>query len=134
MQAAATSPSCDAYEAAGQRLFFDGDKLLKNGSIPTATHLFGLAAECAIKHRMTSVPGGDRHLPQKHLPELIDDAKKWFSGRQALSLRILISKPDFMVNWSVHNRYWPNHSFSSDICQIYRDQARRTLIAARVAT
>jgi hypothetical protein len=121
------------YHGAGRRLFTDGVRLFQGARYATATHVLGLAAECAIKECMNNIPGGDRDLPRKHLPELIDDAKLWFSGRRKSGMAQLLKSRSYMAGWRIENRYWSDEAFDDQSCQRYLDDARRTLIAGGIS-
>ena len=71
----------DDYRQSALRWLNDGHCLLAAERYGGASHAYGLAAECALKHAMKLLPGGQRKLPHHHLPDLIDDGKRWFSGR-----------------------------------------------------
>ena len=117
----------DDYPGASRRLYQDANHLYSQSRFATATHLFGLAAECAIKTFLDNIPGGDRQIPKKHIPELLDDAKLWLQGRQRSHLLNVISHPDYMHGWMIHNRYWPDTGFNKDDCERFRHDAYRTL-------
>ncbi|MEA3259794.1 MAG: hypothetical protein U9Q93_07020 [Pseudomonadota bacterium] len=120
----------DNFKQSALRWFNDGECLFKATRYGGASHAFGIAAECALKHAMDNLPGGERELPYKHLPELIDDAKRWFSGRTSRGLYQLINSQSYMAEWSIGNRYWPDNSFSQEASERFRDHARRTCMAA----
>ena len=119
----------EAYDEAAIRCYRDGKTLYAASRYPNACHLFGLAAECALKAAMEKIPGAKRDLPRKHLPNLREDARKWLSGRKFNGLRMLLDKTDYMRGWTVENRYWPDHAFSQGLCETHQDHARRTLLA-----
>jgi len=119
----------DDYQAAGERMYQDANALYDNARYGTATHLFGLAAECAIKSSLQRQPGTTTALPYKHIPELIDDAKRLMSGRRRSYLVSLISHPDYMAGWKVVNRYWSDELFNIAQCRKYRDDANKTIQA-----
>jgi hypothetical protein len=120
----------DDFKQSALRWLKDGECLLQANRHGGATHAFGLAAECALKHAMDNLPGGERELPHKHLPELIDNAKLWLQGRTHRGLYQLINTPDYMEQWTIANRYWPDDQFSQKTAERYHDHARRTCIAA----
>lgn len=117
------------YEGAGRRLYEDADTLYQAQRVATATHLFGLAAECALKACMNNVPGGDRDIPHKHLPELLDDAKLWLNHRRRSHLWNVISHLDYMRGWRIANRYWPDEHFTVDHCGLCKRHARQAIVA-----
>ena len=85
----------DDYREAAMRWLQDGDCLLRSNRFGGASHAFGLAAECAVKHAMDRLPGGERELPRRHLPDLIDDGKRWFSGRTQRGLYQLLNSTGY---------------------------------------
>lgn len=117
------------FQEAGRRLYNDADCLLNKQRHATASHLFGLAAECALKVCMDHVPGGDRELPKKHLPGLLNDAKTWLKGRKRRHLFQVINHPDYMHGWHISNRYWPSSEFTEEKCRKYRHDAYQALTA-----
>ena len=121
----------DDFAEAGLRLFKDGDHLFNEGRYGTATHLFGLSAECALKACMQNFLSASRTLPRCHLPELADHARLWFKGRRRNAIGLLLKKADYMAGWIIDNRYWPNSAFSRDQCVLCRDHSRRTLYAVK---
>lgn len=121
----------DNFAEAGLRLFKDGDHLFKEGRYGTATHLFGLSAECALKACMQNLPSASHTLPRCHLPELAGRARLWFKGRRQSGISQLLMKVDYMAGWIIDNRYWQNAAFSRDQCVLFRDHSRRTLYAIK---
>lgn len=119
----------DDYIEAGRRMYNDADVLFDIKSYPTATHLYGLAAECAIKEALKRVPGGEREIPRKHIPLLLDDAKRWLSGRSRTHLFNVIKNPDYMSGWDIGNRYWPNDQFDERSSKKIRRDALKALSA-----
>lgn len=121
----------DNFAEAGLRLFKDGDQLFKEERYGTATHLFGLSAECALKACMQYLPSASRTLPRCHLPELAGRARLWFKGRHQRGIGQLLKRADYMAGWIIDNRYWQNDAFSRDQCALFRDHSRRTLYAIK---
>ncbi|MCB2262411.1 MAG: hypothetical protein LGR52_05655 [Candidatus Thiosymbion ectosymbiont of Robbea hypermnestra] len=119
------------YADAALRCYQDGDTLFQRQRYPNATHLFGLAAECALKLLLEKIPGM-QEIPHKHLPELRDDVLRMLSGRGNNGVRQLLNMEDYMVDWKIANRYWPRQAFSLSSCKTYRDHSRRTLHAVGI--
>ena len=116
----------DNYSQASQRLHKDANTLYDLQRYETAGHLYGLSAECSIKTFILQQPG-QTNVPFKHLPELLDDAKRLMSGRVRSHLLNLISRPDYMAGWQVANRYWADQQFSQQQCKDYKQDATDTL-------
>ena len=69
------------YREAALRHMKDAEALAKGKRWGGAGHLVGFAAECALKHRITSLRTENETL-KRHFPGLIEIAKKTF-GRTA---------------------------------------------------
>ena len=119
----------DDFQQAARRWLQDGECLRRSDRRGGATHAYGLAAECALKHAMDIIPGGERNLPSKHLPELVDNAKRWLHGRANSGLFQLLSRSDYMADWCIGNRYWADGQFTATAVALHRDHARRTCAA-----
>ena len=124
----------ECYPQAASRLFHDGEMLRHNQRFATACHLYGLAAECALKACMKAIPGSARQLPRKHLPEIADDARRWLNSKRHRGLLQLLARTDYMHGWEVQNRYWASERLTEAECGHFRDHARRTLYAALAGT
>ena len=122
----------EAYAEAAERLYRDGTSLQEKNSVATASHLYGLAAECALKECLRQFVKSTTDMPRKHLPDLLNDVKRLVAGRKFNGLVGLLGKGDYMDGWKIDNRYWATATFTAPQCDHYRDHARRTLIAARL--
>jgi hypothetical protein len=120
----------ECFPQAARRLFEDGELLRNNQRFATACHLYGLAAECALKACMKGVPGNSRQLPYRHLPEIANDARRWLTSKRHKGLLQLLGNVEYMRGWDVQNRYWSIDYFTEGDCVRFRDHARRTLYAA----
>lgn len=114
------------YAEAAQRLHKDANTLYDHERFATASHLYGLSAECSIKAFMQQQPGQER-VPFKHLPELLDDAKRLMSGRRRSHLVNLISQPNYMAGWQIGNRYWADQHFSQQQCRQFKCDSENTV-------
>lgn len=93
-------------KAAAVRLYESADRLHGNGQRHVAAYLFGLAAECALKHVAAGIPtGGGGDLQWLHFPELRSALRKLLSGRSADGLRRLVERQDFLNQWEIRIRY-----------------------------
>lgn len=81
---------------------------------------------------MQNIAGAKRDLPRKHLPELIDDAKRWLTGRKCSNMLRILNGSNFMAGWRIENRYWPDNAFTEDGCRNIRKDARRICGASGV--
>ena len=120
-----------SYAEAALRCFQDGNTLYGQQRYPNASHLFGLAAECALKVLLSNLPGVDE-APHTHLPQLRDDVLRMLSRRSNNGVRQLVGKSNYMDQWDIANRYWPAEAFGKTSCEIHRNHSRRTLYATGV--
>jgi len=103
LRMSAAMPAWQAdYADAAVRHYQDGDTLLQKQRYPNATHLFGLAAECALKTLLAKIPGA-QGVPHRHLPKLRDDALRMLSRRSNNGVRQLLNRSDYMVDWDIAN-------------------------------
>lgn len=116
----------DNYQKSGRRLHIDANHLMDKQRHATACHLYGLAAECGIKAFIEAQPGR-QNIPHKHLPSLIDDAKRLLGGRTRAHLLNVISAPDYMAGWRVDNRYWDEACFTPAQCAKYKADSNKVL-------
>ncbi len=121
-----TEHNLDNFALAGKRLHDDASVLFGRQRYGTASHLFGLSAECSIKAFMVQQPG-QQNAPRKHIPELLDDAKRLLSGRSRSHLLNLISSPDYMAGWEIGNRYWSDAQFNHDQCKKLKVDSEKAL-------
>lgn len=112
------------FSQAGRRMNSDANYLYGRQSYGTASHLYGLSVECAIKEFIRQQPG-QNVVPRKHLPDLLDDAKRLMSGRRRGHMLNLISRSDFMAGWEIGNRYWSDDCFTREQCKQFREDSRR---------
>ncbi len=92
------------YESAAVRHFDDATTLRNLGRTDNAGHLIGFAAECAIKHRISSLRPGV-NVPQGHFPEILIAARKHLGQRSGYTGMYTIVKNDIFKRWSVNKRY-----------------------------
>ncbi len=76
-----------------------------------AGYLFGIAAECAVKHMVARLPITAPHDKDRifhaHFPELRTLLRDALAGRQGLALMRFINNNSFMNNWAIAMRYAP---------------------------
>lgn len=92
------------YESAAARHFQDADLLKTAGKLDNAGHLIGFAAECAIKHKMTSlhtISGS----PHGHFPDILIIARKHLGQRAGYTSMFDVIKAEIFVGWNVNRRY-----------------------------
>jgi hypothetical protein len=116
----------ERYDQAALRHYTDAELLAEGGRYDGAGHLIGFAAECAIKH---AVPAG-QSVPHKHLPELIEAAKKVLRGLRHRKLFDLLGRSDFMIGWKVDDRYAADATVTQAQYELWRKSTQRALGAA----
>ena len=93
------------YESAALRHFEDAAALQASDKIDNAGHLVGFAAECAIKHRISSLRPGE-NTPQGHFPEILIAARKQLGPRSQYTGMYDVLKGDIFYGWNVNHRYY----------------------------
>ncbi len=118
------------YADAAQR-HFDDAKLLHTqvpSRLANASHLYGFAAECALKCMMLG-RGNSGRVPKGsigHLPLLLQELKNHSiaNGNAALLIRIKKSATG-LSEWRVEQRYDKQSAFSAQIVGAEADSARK---------
>jgi hypothetical protein len=110
----------------------------KTGLHCVAGYLYGIAAECAIKHIMRHA-GLTAHLPKgkdknnpmyAHFPSLKILLRNYIQGRMAQVLRPVLDD-QFMQDWDISMRYTATRSVSKKKVDHWRNQARSIIITMR---
>ena len=103
------------------------------GRWDNAGHLLGFAAECAIKFAIVELRSG-QGAPRKHMPELVDDAKKCFHGRVKKhgDIKKVVQLPTYFSGWDVSDRYRPDDAVDEAAYSQWHEHARRTLGAVKL--
>jgi hypothetical protein len=119
------------YEQAAVRHYLDAEQLAGTGRLDGAGHLMGFAAECAIKHAISALRP-TAPAPHRHLPELVETAKKALQGVRAGPLLALFRTPGYFAGWSVDGRYHTDGSVTAVQYEQWRRHTQRTLAAAHL--
>jgi hypothetical protein len=99
----------------------DADSLFDNKRYANADHLYGLAAECALKAVMLGLDptivdkNGDflNASDKKHIDKLWDHFRLFLQGRNASSLLIHISSSNNPFHkWTINSRYSHQKTFN----------------------
>lgn len=121
----------DDYIDAAQRHYQDG-KLLHEQSPPrlaNASHLYGLAAECALKAIMRKVlPNTTFGGRTGHIPELFTEFKSHKSAKDAKLLTRVSSCALGLTNWSVQQRYQAEMAFELEVVATQAESAHKLLV------
>ena len=123
-------------EKSAERHYLAGEHL---GSCPRhkaiAGYLYGIAAECAIKHMMQQ--SNIRPLPDRrqdpfyaHFPELKGLLSNLIQGRGAAQFQRFLCD-DFMQEWDVKMRYAPDKDIDQRKVDKWRNHANNALNAMR---
>lgn len=115
---------------AAYRHYEDGRALFDKGRFDNAGYHFGLAAECAIKHKLLEckVFTNDAAI-RAHWPDLRNLACQAISGRQAAPVRGLLDRrsPQYMQNWAIGMRYSANGEVDKRRAECWRDDANEAI-------
>ena len=107
--------------SAARRYLEAGETLVATSRKDIAGYLFGIAAECALKHIMAN--SGMRPLPNNerwndpfyaHFEELKGMLRERAYGRLATDIRRYAESSSFMQHWDVSMRYSDGKSVKTD--------------------
>jgi hypothetical protein len=127
-------------EAAGRHAT-DAKLLDAAGRLHNANHLWGFAAECALKAVLRAVdatlfePNGTPKRPYKeHIDQLWPLVATFMSGRSEAYLSGLLPATDPFDRWSVHGRYDANADAPDTVTHdVHRRGAEVCLLALELA-
>lgn len=119
---------------AHNRHWEDGLSLFQSQRWANADHLFGIAAECGLKHLMLvfGMPydsGKNRPLKKEdlaHINKIWDRFESYRSGH-AQGASYILPVANLFNNWDVSQRYAPRSEFN----QVYTEQHRQGATAVR---
>lgn len=123
----------DAHE----RHLDDADHLRNGARYANADHLYGVAAECGMKHLMAGfgmkVTNGDVPVAdRKHADELWARYESYRSGHR-LGARYVLASSNPFHDWSIHQRYAPRTSFDRSIVAPHAAAAHRVHVLVKQA-
>lgn len=121
----------EKFAAAALRHYEDADTLAVSERLDGAGHLIGFSAECAIKHAVLSLRS-DINTMRGHFPELIDIAKRHLNLRAHHGLYTVLKNPLFMQGWKVEDRYSDNGLITKQRYDLWRNQTRALMYAAKL--
>lgn len=132
------------FASAASRHFKDASYLHDDDRLPTADHLYGFAAECAVKSlllRYTEVTMGSpkpqashpddpsRVIEFGHVNELIPEVRLFARGRRGARMCAALGKDlQAFRQWRVRYRYEDGSYAQADVVTRRRDAAHRILI------
>lgn len=114
-----------------RRCFQDAETLFRSGRLGTPDHLYGLAAECALKAILVGLKVICDLSPERRYKVHID--KLWGEyllavssrGRSARSLSLDSYNP--FISWLSEHRYWDDGAFDADRVSKHREGARKAI-------
>ena len=97
----------EKYDSAAIRHYEDAQLLRTSGKLDNAGHLVGLAAECAIKHKISTFKLNS-NKPHGHFPDFLMVARKHLNGRGSYPYPEMfnIVKQNIFSGWSINRRYY----------------------------
>lgn len=117
------------YASAALRHFMDAEILMEHRRWGGAGHLFGFAAECAIKHRIETLRP-EQDTPHGHFPQILEAARRHLASRRDIAMHAVLRLPNLMDRWTVSLRYSHDNRVSKLDCDLWRDHASRLIGAA----
>jgi hypothetical protein len=121
------------FWGASRRHLGDANFLYNSGRLDNADHLFGLAAECAVKYALlcsgvkADPPRGIEQRFANHIDKLRNEASQYLQSRKALNLAALLLDPGYFANWKVHDRYEADNFVDRNRCTLHACHARATV-------
>lgn len=94
----------EEYQSAAHRHFEDALTLQSSGRLDNAGHLIGFAAECAIKHKITTLRP-QNNSPHGHFPDFLITARKHLVSRNNYTSMYDVLKGPVFDGWNVNRRY-----------------------------
>lgn len=119
------------FQDACDRHWDDGECLLAKGQLANADQLFGLAAECGLKHTMLrlgmnvdseGVPTEKAH--RVHIDRLWETFHAFANDRNGARYASYLPANNPFSKWSIHNRYAHRRHFTNDTVGAHRDGAK----------
>jgi hypothetical protein len=143
-----TSPTASVFDfsAAARRHYDDAEHLLSNNRLPSADHLAGLAAECALKAILLRFLGASlgpsgkpistinsKNVPHGHLPTLWANLPLVATGRSGAQFAALINRANPFGAWDVADRYRNGATITHSRVQGHISEAKKILVAYQTA-
>lgn len=121
----------DNYRSAALRHLADAKTLNTTRRFDNAGHLIGFAAECAIKHQLSTL-----RQPQEvsgHFPELLLAARKRLGARSQYSITMYqVVKEEIFAGWNVNRRYHATGHTSEEEMKRWLAQTQRLFACAKL--
>jgi hypothetical protein len=116
------------YSDSAGRLFKDAETLYHGQRWETAGHLYGVAAECAVK---ATLERGGLRIDKKsglktHFPALVGAVSLNAQGRHTMTV---FNRPGFLDSWKVDTRYAENDgTIEQTLCAAWRQDTADMLL------
>ncbi|WP_292038229.1 hypothetical protein [Massilia sp. UBA6681] len=124
------------YSSAAARHWSDAELLLENTRFDNADHLYGIAAECAVKTAIvTGHRVNDEQLPKKyweHIDALWDLVPVQQLSRNYPGMVAIMKLANPFSDWRISNRYAVTGSVTTDAVEAHRSITRRLLTATQI--
>jgi len=115
------------YSSAALRHYEDAVLLFNAGKLDNSGHLIGFAAECAMKHVISS-SSASNNAPHGHLPSFINIAKSHLTSRKRHgSLFNLLKEREMFKTWDVSRRYSHTGNTKVEELKDWHESTRRVL-------
>lgn len=123
----------EKYDSAAIRHFGDAQLLRASGKLDNAGHLVGFAAECAIKHQISSLKPG-QPSPHGHLPDFLTVARKHLNGRGNYPYPEMFNliKDKIFDGWNINRRYYETGNTSEDELNSWFEVTKRLFGTAKL--
>lgn len=123
----------EKYDSAAVRHYEDAELLRDSGRLDNAGHLVGFAAECAIKHGISTFNSG-LPSPYGHLPKFLRVAVTHLKGRgrNPNSALFEIVKGNIFSDWNVDQRYCETGTILKEELDVWFKVTRRLIGAAGI--
>lgn len=123
-------------DAAG-RHWKDGELLFDSGRFDNADHLYGFAAECAVKSavKLTENAGAEGDIDERyryHIDKLWDRVPAQQLSRNFPALSALLRQQNPFSDWAASQRYQANNLITKVAVDNHRKMAQRLLGATQL--
>jgi hypothetical protein len=118
----------EVFDKAAIRHWLDAQQLEQTGRRANADHLYGFAAECAVKVAIIAATGSalsDHH--RRHIEVLWDRAALQGVQKRYPTLAALLKLANPFADWSVDQRYDDGAAITAERVARHRTAARRLL-------
>jgi HEPN domain-containing protein len=118
----------ESYKDAATRHYEDAVVLRQASKFDNAGHLIGFAAECAIKHAISTFSSSSGR-PKGHFPEFLNIARKHLDKRSPM---YNLLQTELMTGWKVDRRYYATGQTSPAELEDWLGHTRRLMGAAKI--